>query len=62
MCTASLLVQVALYPHPATAHSLAPGMRAAQSVLLGTEAAYLPKGHKSLTYYRLRCKKRPLRS
>ena len=53
MCTASLLALAALYPHPATAHSLAPGMRAALSSAAKRGAVYLPKGHKCLTSYRL---------
>ncbi len=53
MCTASLLALGALYPHPATAHSLAPGMRAVLSSAAKRKAAYLPKGHKSLASFRL---------
>ncbi len=34
MCLRSLLAHGALYPHPATAHSFVPGMRAALLVLL----------------------------
>ena len=62
MCTTSLLALGALYPHPATAHSLAPGMRAALSSAAKREAAYLPKGHKCLTSFKLRYTTRPPRS
>ncbi len=62
MCTASLLALGALYPHPATAHSMAAGMRAALLVPLGARATKLSKVHKSLTSYRLPYTRRPPRS
>ena len=62
MCTASLLAHGALYPHPATAHSLAPGMAAPLRALLGAAAANTPKGHTQDTSYRLHYTRRPPRS
>ena len=61
MCLSRLLALGVLYPHPATAHSLAPGMCAALSSAAKRVAAYLPEGHKRLTSYKLRYTARPPR-
>ncbi len=61
MCAASLLALAALYPHPATAHTLVPGMCAALLVPQDAEVAYLPEAHKSLNSYRVHYLRRPLR-
>jgi hypothetical protein len=62
MWITSALGLAAVYPHPATAHSLVPGMHVALLTLLRVNEGKLRFGHKSLTSYRLRYTASPPRS